>query len=956
MARLVQTYGTRLRAHGNRLRDAQAPFEPSEPPPDPGDDQALMVLTVTANSAGGAKTHEPFTIMVPLAPGDLPAGRSIRVYDDDGSGSKGAELANYQTTLSSTDFDGQVRLVSLAGIVPSIGAAATRKLHLESSTTAGPTGTAITASDVLSTAAQCLVEFDIGGTVWTFNARDALGAESSFAKVGYQLVLIDSGPTRTRWLASGPPRNGGNAHASGDGLRVSMEITAWKAAPGAVTGGNPITLVEFDAEVMNEDLVRSSANCAHHLYGLAIHRATSLSDGTLITTDDTDADGNVIRYSYPRSAPSAGITLSAATTGTGRTCTRDAGTWPDDILGAYIVAGSGKGVVTARASATQVTLWIVEAFSGTTFSSGQWTVEGVGHHHATRYARIAAVGQKRTSVVLWGDNTSALAPTTRAAMDVLAAKRLALNWSATYASVSHSMTALNNMRASDGSRRPLTVRGPGGTAMGDIETNIGNTGMRPDIGPVPGWCVAGLIRCDADGRRKIFENAEYFATWQRLAPIRLSGSPAAGELGVWPRADNGTTYKYNPAQTGTLIEVPSVTWWPYSGDTAHHPRPFYFAYLLTGRICWLRCMGRQADYSVNLALNSVFNGAGLNGTPYGDPTGTADSVHGEHQVRAKAWTLLDHVMAFVSTPDDLSPKVANPHSYWTTRLAKAWDALKYWGPDDAGGVRFGSTRSPQWLKEANVGDTPIAPFQNPRYDGPWQIWMNLIALGWAKELGCFDADAQAGYEWLLEFPKEVWNSPTTLNRRGVLLAYYLLIRCTSGPFATSQPQDWSDVYRRTCLYTTLSTNSNQQARTPTGSVTLSNAAVGTGRTMTFANGYFGGGSWYVGGVVRETGTNGVFQITAVNSATELVGDVTTAFSGTSLTAANLRIPGPHPSDVVSEYQTISNPNYAQMCVAAMRLSKSFGISVDTMAAIISDITSLSGWTEDTIQFQIAERT
>ena len=234
-------------------------------------------------------------------------------------------------------------LLVLSGIVPALASGGTRKLFLETTTTAAPTGTAITASDVLATSFQAVVNFDIGGTTYAFDARAALAAGSSFSKTDYQLVAIESGPTRTRWLASGPPKNAGTAHASGDGLRVAMEIVAYKAGTAAVGGGNAITLIEFKAECMNEDLVRGTA--VNYFYGWNIQRATSLSDGTLITSDQNDVDGNVNRLSYAREASPTGTLTATGGTSTGaQTWTRSTGTFATDCVGAHIRCGGGGAI------------------------------------------------------------------------------------------------------------------------------------------------------------------------------------------------------------------------------------------------------------------------------------------------------------------------------------------------------------------------------------------------------------------------------------------------------------------------------------------------------------------------------------------------------------------------------------------------------------------------------------
>lgn len=280
-----------------------------------GGDTSLGILTIT-NATGSAGTSVPFQIAWPAAPAEIGTGQTLRVYDDNGSGAKGTVLSNFQVDNLSTDMNGDERLYVLSGIVPSLGASSTRKLFVEASSTAAPTGTAITESDLFATSWRNVVNFDIGGTTYTVDSDDLNGASTTWSKTAP--VRHDDwldGPCRRCFVYSAPPMNTGTAHASGDGLRVWFHIYVTKATTAAVSGGNPILSVECDITLRNMDTQRGSP--ANYWYGLQIQRSTSLSDGTLITTDYTDIDSNVTRYSYPRSSPAA--TLSAVgSTGTYR--------------------------------------------------------------------------------------------------------------------------------------------------------------------------------------------------------------------------------------------------------------------------------------------------------------------------------------------------------------------------------------------------------------------------------------------------------------------------------------------------------------------------------------------------------------------------------------------------------------------------------------------------------------
>ena len=927
---------------------------------DSGSDLALMTLTLTENGTG-AKTSEPFAIVIPLTADQLPSGRTLRAYDDNGSGAKGTVLANFQVALPSTDLAGATRMVVLSGIVPALASGGTRKLFLETTTTAATTGTAITASDVLATSFQAVVNFDIGGTTYAFDARAALAAGSSFSKTDYQLVAIESGPTRTRWLASGPPKNAGTAHASGDGLRVAMEIVAYKAGTAAVGGGNAITLVEFKAECMNEDLVRGTA--VNYFYGWNIQRATSLSDGTLITSDQNDVDGNVNRLSYAREASPTGTLTATGGTSTGaQTWTRSTGTFATDCVGAHIRCGGGGAIIKTRNSATSVNVYIYQAASGTSFSSGNWSIEGIGHEAGMRFYRCGAVGTLKSAVLQWGDNSNAITPTTRAAMDVLAASKCFINNDLPFASVTHSTTQLDTMRASDGSIRPLSFRGSAGTVlMGEITTDIGGPGDRVDIGPVPAWCTNGLVKCTAAGRRRIFENAHHFATWNFLAPVRLSGSPTNGQLGVWPRADNGTNYNYNPAQGGTQIARPAAPFVAWTYDVSHMPLPFYFPYLLTGDLFWLRCMQRQEVAGVQTVYNEGYNGAGANGTVYGEATGNASFYAyylGEGQTRGKAWGLSSLLQAALCTPDSLSNLVVNDKTYYAARLAKTWNALKVWGPTDPGSRRSGATKTPQWLKQNT--DTTVHPTYSSgsTIESLWQICMNLMMQGLAKEMGLTDSDGDAGYSWSLGALTDIWDDANANMPMDYMFGSFWLVLRDSTNYADADPTSWGAVYKRSAHIAPIDQTGSIQGprRTGAGTATLSANTVGSGRTFTFSNSYFAAGSWYVGAYIYDLGNGGIFKITSVNSGTQVTGDLLVAFTSATPTASNLRLPGIAPADYAGSYATIPTADYAQKIVSAARIAADHNIQKTKMEAIIAYMVARSGYAEAGDNMRVARRT
>lgn len=922
---------------------------PSGPPP--ADDVALMTLTIT-NASGSAKTNEPFAIPIPLAADHLGSGQTLRVYDDNGSGAKGTVLANFQVTDQSTDLNGDTRVALLSGIVPSLGSNATRKLFVEASSTAAPTGTAITASDLLATSFRVVASFDIGGTTYTFDTDDALAASATFSKTDYQCVVRSSGPISTRWYVAGPPKNSGTAHASGDGLRVEMEIVAYKAGTGAVGGGNPITYAYADVWVLNGDVARASPS--HLYYGYKVERSTSLSSGTLISTDDTDADGNVIRYDWPRSAPAVTLTATGATTTGNKTgWTRASGVWPTDILGAHIRAGGGGAIVTGRTNDTTINVRVYEAMNATSFTSGNWTIEGIGHHYACTMPPLRVhVGTKPTHVCLWGNLNSAISPNSRGPMDVLVNAYLHQNTPVTYASISHTTatTNLNAMRSSDGAYRPLTSNLNPSGLMGEVYMDVFGTGGRSDIALVPGWAQAGLIRCDATGRRRIIENGWHWATHAYFIPPRLSGSPTNGQLGCPPRVDGGTQYRWRFAFPGTQMLSPGressmagVDYWPIGPDNAHQPSALYIPYLFTGDLFWLRAQQAAVAYFADVTSNGNANGSGINKTPWGDATAASVTLAGDLQVRGKAWCFRDLAHLTIMQPDAAPESILHSKAHLKQRIEKTWTAAVAYGPNDAANVRPSGGERPAWFWIGSGFDIPRAGsgIGSTRGEAPWQAAFVMMMLGHLRELGLTNADAMTFWNWYANDWISLGEGSNTVPDI-MEPAYYLMVNDAN--IFTGYPANWDEVYQRTCLARPALQGTVYQdkfMRTPTGTLTLSAASVGTGRTFTFSASLFGAGSWYSGGYIYENGSGGVARITSVGSATTVTCEILVAFSGTSPTISNIRVPGFAPADYGGEYATLGalDDDYAHNRVVAMHFCVDAGVETTRAQATITRITS-----------------
>lgn len=74
-------------------------------------------------------------------------------------------------------------------------------------------------------------------------------------------------------------------------------------------------------------------------------------------------------------ALAANLTLSAATVGTGRTVTADAGVFLPSDVGRNLLCGSGLAVVTGYTSATVLTVTVSIAFASTSLANGTWLLD-----------------------------------------------------------------------------------------------------------------------------------------------------------------------------------------------------------------------------------------------------------------------------------------------------------------------------------------------------------------------------------------------------------------------------------------------------------------------------------------------------------------------------------------------------------------------------------------------------
>lgn len=924
-------------------RSGTAPYdEPFSVSVTAGGETFLGNLTIT-NATAGAGTSVPFQITWPCAAGEIGIGQTLNIYDDNGSGAQGTRLSNFQVDNLSTDMNGDERLYGLTGIVPSLASSGTRKMWVYASSTAVPSGTSITEADLFATSWRNVVSFDIGGTTYSVDTNNLNGASTTWSKTA--AVRHDDwmdGPTRRCFVYSSPPFNGGSAHASGDGLRVWFHIYVTKATTAAVSGGNPILTVECDIVLRNMDAVRASP--ANYWYGFQVERSTSLSVGTLITTDYTDFDGNVTKYSYPRSSPAVTLTATGATSTGAKTWTRASGTWDTDILGAHIKPSSGSGgaYVTARNSATSINVYVYEAFAATSFTSGNWVVEGVGHPYGGTWTVTTVVGTAPIAQVLWGDNTSAVTPTTIAGLNFLSSKYAMNNYAFAFSDVTLSMTDLNAMKVSN-AVRPFTQLGPEGTLMGDVQTDVGGTGDRADIGQNAAWAIDGIAKATGDGRRKMFENSLYYHTADYLGTRRYSGSPTNGSLGVVMRPDCGTQYSYD-TRWGTTIAMPTVRWCPYDGDVAHAPQPHYIPYLYTHKLLYLERLQEAVFYDVTSATNPTYQGSGINQTPFGDASEVirGDTPWGAVQQRHLAWAFRDLCYATFCTPDASKPTIYNAKSCYTTWVTNTWSrgAFVQTTYTNGSGVEdYYDTDGPRFMGYR---------FNNNVDSSPWQTRYCDWALITANELGLVTSDTASFMTWMSVGYVGMSQSPDVAPDYTTTL--YEWARCAVDGAQTKldEVQSWASCYQAQMAWPPGFENA-AGIRVPT-SIVLS--ATSGSITCTLTGGPFGQTSWYAGSapilggwIYEAAGGNGKGQIQSVANSNSCV--ISTSVTGGAVfstltpTASNIRIPNPHPLDAPADGTLTGRDTvYMELYRLGGVLYADLGVST---AACVSYITSSVGF-------------
>ena len=204
------------------------------------------------STGAGTQTDVPFTLLFPIAEGELTSGERLVVKEN------GVTL-DVQEDKHVTSVVGGTRFVTLTGFHASLGAGLRKEVLVTKEVGAPASGTAISVSDITSTDYDVDVTVGIGGTDYFANVRDALNASATWAKGGStNHFKWRDGPYCTEYIVSDVLETiTPTAHSH---LRVWFHVAAYKTGTGAVTGPNPITRIKTTVMIENGYLYVAGAD------------------------------------------------------------------------------------------------------------------------------------------------------------------------------------------------------------------------------------------------------------------------------------------------------------------------------------------------------------------------------------------------------------------------------------------------------------------------------------------------------------------------------------------------------------------------------------------------------------------------------------------------------------------------------------------------------------------------
>ncbi|MGH8279408.1 MAG: hypothetical protein ACRETQ_07585, partial [Gammaproteobacteria bacterium] len=187
-----------------------------------------IVTDTVISQTSAAQTSVPVTFGQVFKDGDVPQGDTL-------SATLAGQPVSLQVDVKATNPDGSLRHAVLTALIPSIAADATEPLAIS---TASPSasGAAVTLAQLLATQSDATASLNIGGTVYTADAKALLTAANSAnacAAWSTQCNVWLSGPLVSEWIVNGPVKTAGGT--ASPNLNVYFDVRAYAgSSPGTI--------------------------------------------------------------------------------------------------------------------------------------------------------------------------------------------------------------------------------------------------------------------------------------------------------------------------------------------------------------------------------------------------------------------------------------------------------------------------------------------------------------------------------------------------------------------------------------------------------------------------------------------------------------------------------------------------------------------------------------------------
>lgn len=796
----------------------------------PGSFVSLTTTTVVEQS-GSTQHNVPFEVWVPFSPTAFAATSTIGALDADGT----TQLA-VQEDNRITDLNSAVRGLKISGILPTLNANEKRQITTGYYPTTSPmSGTDISTADILATAYDCTMSCaNNDGNTYTCSVLTGLAASTwtnttTAANYG---TWRQGGGIVTEYIVYVPLKNGSTPHPGQ--LFGVFCVSAYKLNRGAVSGGNPITMIKTQYWLENAFAQQSSPiDC---FYDLTVSSGSNTA-------------------SWIGSSPALTLTLSGNVPGGfAVTVSTATGTpFSANSVGMAISDGTGYGVICGYTDAKHVSMILFKAFSGTSIGSGSWRIYGLNHPNGSTWNSdnggvqtlwYSGLQQPNLTTYLgaaYNSGTLIGGPSTY----IFQTAKVTRNYNTAASAVTNDVSELNLM----GTNPTAYVSGSyqHGNA-GDIIMDMGRTGGRTEIGDVPGIYVGGLIKWDADGQRIIYENASKAA----LCAIKYRDATT----GLTTRMDTGTDYYVLVgSSSGTQIQTPTDSINNWQLDTNHYGHFFYIPYILTGDFFWAEMLQAQASWTWY-----------VNSTGYaGSQLDRMAAFKSGNECRGVAWTLQKIAEAASITPDRSPACLGWPQSHartWLSNHMTTTNSGIYATPPYPGAVisyinnvggsgKVFATSGPRWVGE-NGGSGNVISM--------WMLGYLGHSLFKIKKMGMADSNMLN----LITFVQEglIYNATATTE---IVPTFMVSSYWMDQIYNSTSFKNGADIYQATAIDPIYAGNN----RTINSAVTLS--AISGTITFSLPAGTVlnGGSAFYVDGAVIELGpgATGIGRITGISGDT-----------------------------------------------------------------------------------------